>query len=481
MNNDIENTSIPKNEINIHSLSNEDDVGNVFEWNGRIFRGIRKKYVDDIRNLIDSGLLDELKKNNLFPKTTITDLELNGYEMVLEHEKIPLTSYVYEWSFTMLKDAAINAIRVNIIADKFGYQTKDCHPYNFIFSNNNPVYIDLGSFFLKPKTKNWLPLSEFMQFYFYPLKLWKNGNEAMIRSFFSHCLRGGFWHSIYYRLSSPFSHFLSTNTIDKLANGIYKYRSLSFVDSADIEKKAPWNLGSTVTKLRDAGMLPFLTVNLHRLEKKVSRIQQRKQESTWSNYHDQYQLESQELKSSSRFNRIVEIINELKITSVFELAGNQGVMSRLLIQQTDVSRVICTDYDANAVDQLYKMCKQEKLNITPLVYNVKIPVDETPLPPLEDRIDTPECSMGLALLHHLILTQGMPLSKIFNRFKVFTSKYVFIEFMPLGLWSKQSPNPHIPDWYNVDWFREEFCKNFELVIEEQLETNRILFVGKLTD
>jgi hypothetical protein len=55
---------------------------------------------------------------------------------------------------------------------------------------------------------------------------------------------------------------------------------------------------------------------------------------------------------------------------------------------------------------------------------------------------------------------------------------VLIEFMPLGLFDGTS-TPPIPSWYSVDWFRSNFAKQFELLQEETLEENRILFVGRL--
>ncbi|MFQ5468326.1 MAG: hypothetical protein ACE5DS_09355, partial [Kiloniellaceae bacterium] len=59
----------------------------------------------------------------------------------------------------------------------------------------------------------------------------------------------------------------------------------------------------------------------------------------------------------------------------------------------------------------------------------------------------------------------------------YAEKYILIEFMPQGL-TDGIVFPEFPDWYNVAWFRDAFLKKFELIEERQLESNRILFVGK---
>jgi len=53
-----------------------------------------------------------------------------------------------------------------------------------------------------------------------------------------------------------------------------------------------------------------------------------------------------------------------------------------------------------------------------------------------------------------------------------------VEFMPLGLFDNVSAAP-LPAWYTRDWFRAEFSRVFDLRLEEQLEPNRVLFVGAI--
>ena len=87
--------------------------------------------------------------------------------------------------------------------------------------------------------------------------------------------------------------------------------------------------------------------------------------------------------------------------------------------------------------------------------------------------------MALALTHHLILSHNIDIDYIFKSMRALTTKYIIIEFMPLGLYDGKTPTtPKVPPYYTAQWFRNNFEKYFFLITDEQLEVNRHLFVGK---
>jgi hypothetical protein len=85
---------------------------------------------------------------------------------------------------------------------------------------------------------------------------------------------------------------------------------------------------------------------------------------------------------------------------------------------------------------------------------------------------------ALALTHHLLLTQGYDIDEILTYISAYARKYVFVEFMPLGLWST-GQEVSVPVGYTQEWFRDSFCRFFDLIYEEALRVNNILFVGKV--
>ena len=53
-----------------------------------------------------------------------------------------------------------------------------------------------------------------------------------------------------------------------------------------------------------------------------------------------------------------------------------------------------------------------------------------------------------------------PIDSFKNIIECYFKKYVFIEFMPLELYS-QGVAPAGPDWYNTNWFKTNFEERFE--------------------
>ena len=89
-----------------------DPAGQVFESGGRIFRTVTKFGAPAFLASRDSGLLDRLvEEGRLVPFDEVTDREVTalfpGAEHVLEHPRLEVISYTYEWSFGQLSASAL--------------------------------------------------------------------------------------------------------------------------------------------------------------------------------------------------------------------------------------------------------------------------------------------------------------------------------------------------------------------------------------
>ena len=131
-----------------------------------------------MQRLFSSGLIDALVKEGVFVHSRMTDYKLDGFDLVIEHQIVEVVSYPREWSFSMLKEAALLILRVNEIAGEFGYQINDCQAYNVLFVGEMPVYIDLGSFIPLQRKASMLALDEFLRTYYYPIKIWSSVGVA---------------------------------------------------------------------------------------------------------------------------------------------------------------------------------------------------------------------------------------------------------------------------------------------------------------
>ncbi len=89
----------------------------------------------------------------------------------LEHPRIPFISYPYEWTFSMLKDAALLQLELLREALGEGLTIKDATPYNIQFVNGRPVFIDIGSFEAYAAGEPWIGYRQFTRQFLFPLML----------------------------------------------------------------------------------------------------------------------------------------------------------------------------------------------------------------------------------------------------------------------------------------------------------------------
>src|SRR5918994_2263728 len=90
---------------------------------------------------------------------------------VLRHDRIPFVSYPYEWTFAMLKDAALLQLDLLLAALDHDLVLKDSTPYNVQFKGARPVFVDVGSFERLREGEPWIGYRQFCMLYLYPLLL----------------------------------------------------------------------------------------------------------------------------------------------------------------------------------------------------------------------------------------------------------------------------------------------------------------------
>ncbi len=464
--------TIDPQQIHFSDLSSVDDNGRVFFLDGHVFRAIKQEATERVRELFTCGLVSELVENRLLPETWVTEYLLEGYGLVLEHKRCQPVTYPYEWSFSMLRDAAQAVLKTNLVARKYGYQTKDCHGFNIVFDGVTPLFVDLGSFVkVADDFKGWLAFDEFLRFYYYPLSIWKDGNGFIARRMLQGNPAMPLVSYLLYRY--PLCRFMNHARQENIARLFIKLKVSS---RESLREKDDGILMNFARYLAARNLLPGMKVDLHVWLGKVEKLSLKKFSTMWGNYHDSFSRQG-EIVPSPRFERIITLVQGLKPSSVLELAGNQGILSTLLAEALPGATVICSDYDEIAVDIMYRSTVEKDGNISPALLDFMYPVLTHTRENPTDRLRS-QVVLALAVTHHLILTARLNIENILQTISRYSSEYVLIEFMPLGLHDGTSAPP-IPSWYTVDWFRSNFARQFEPLQEETLEENRILFVGRL--
>lgn len=458
------------NALRRSSLSLVDAAGTVFFWGDRLLRAVREEAVAGVRALLTSGLPDALAERGWAPRCWETELRIPGYALVLEQARLPVVSYPYEWSYSMLRDAAVRVLEVNTLAREFGWELKDCHGFNVVFDGAQPMWVDLGSFGpCASSERGWPAWEEFVRFYEYPLRIWSHGGGFIaLRLVAVGQLMNHVDHGLY---RWPFLRWGGAGVYDRWVRRWYHLHRLTRTPDEKFKARLGPVMGRLACSLKAWGWLPG-SISIERAKARTLSRRRRGPSGTWSNY----QASGPESVGTPRFDRIVELLRRFEADSVVELAGNRGWLSERLLREKVVKSAICTDADEQAIDCAHERARSTGGGLHTAVVNFVVPMinpngGDWP----EERLRA-DAVLALAVTHHLLLTQQMPVERVLANIAGYARKIAFVEFMPLGL-SDGRTAPPVPAWYTLDWFREAFGQRFKILHEEMLEPNRHLFCG----
>ncbi|MGN0364338.1 MAG: hypothetical protein ACI4E5_00170 [Suilimivivens sp.] len=400
-----------------------DRVGNIYEYQGKIIRIINDKFKQQTRKLLEKdGLVEKLVKNNLFIDTKISELSCPNGNIVLEHRKIGVKQHYSQWTFEMMKDAALLVLKINEVCSQYGYELKDCHQGNIMFDGTTPIWVDFGSIVKRQEKEQWVAKKEFIKYYYLPLVLWSKGYDGIVNSL--------------YRASE----------------------NLNLEELLSINYHIPLKVVRKSLNMLDSKWFSFQYII------ETIRNLDTKKQSYWGKYQDSYWN-----RSNKRFDYEVNWIksHNKDIETMVEIGANQGFFSYLVAEQTAIKQIISTDYDSEAVNVMYKKIKAEEIKkITPLVLDFVWTSCEQLKNYQSDLL------VANALTHHLLLTQGLTMKAMLDKFSALTNKYVIVEFMPRGV-----NDSHLPNWYTKKWFLESFNERFELIEIKNISRGRIMIIG----
>ncbi|MCB0740282.1 MAG: hypothetical protein KDB92_04365, partial [Chitinophagaceae bacterium] len=87
----------------------------------------------------------------------------------LQPEPVPFITYPYEWSFDMLKDAALLTLRITKEAMASKMILKDASPFNIQWYRGKLIFIDTLSFEKYDASKPWIAYRQFCECFLSPL------------------------------------------------------------------------------------------------------------------------------------------------------------------------------------------------------------------------------------------------------------------------------------------------------------------------
>jgi len=444
-----------------------DPNGVIFKRDGTLYRQVNQSYASEYSLLMESGLYAKLTKAGiLIPhvEVDVTPVEPAQALKVIQPEYLPFISYPYEWSFGLLKRAALTTLSIQKRALKAGMTLKDASAYNIQFVKGKAVLIDSLSFDIYHQGEPWVAYRQFCQHFLAPLALMAHTDVRLNQ------LLRVYIDGVPLDLASRLLPFVSRLNFGLLTH-LHLHARLQ-KDSANPTDQRKSNRG----KMTKQGMIGLI----ENLEATVKKLNWKPAGTEWGNY---YQITNYSDKAFQHKQDLVSNwISRTEPKMVWDLGANDGTFSRLASDQGIYT--ISFDIDPAAVEQNYRRAKEKKeQNIVPLLLDLTNP---SPAIGWHNRerdsfIDRAPADMVLALavIHHLAISNNVPLPQLADFFAD-AGKWLVIEFVPKSDSQVQkllTSRKDIFSDYTRESFEDAFAERFE--IREKVaveESERFLYL-----
>ncbi len=389
----------------IHPASFRDPAGHVYDVAGRIYRTVSERAASDYEFVRDSGFLEAGRTNGTIIGAAEVDASSTGIKenrlvYVLEHPRLDFISYPYEWSFSLLKRAALFHLDLHLQALDSGITLSDASAYNIQMRGVRPLFIDILS--LRPYRDGefWIGHRQFCEQFLNPLLL-----RAVL----------GVAHNAWYRGR------LEGIDTQSLTQILPWYRKCSWRMLAHVTLQA--RVQNSAIRTQRSAANTIKTKKLSKLEF-VGILEQLRSwiaglapgdigQSVWGNYTDTHTYTSVEMLAKRRF--VSQFVEQIKPRLLWDLGCNTGEFSELALKQ-GAQQVIGFEFDQVALEQAYARADDKSLNFTPLNLDAANPSPEqgwNQLERAEMQSRSPaDATLALAFVHHLAIARNVPLAQV---------------------------------------------------------------------
>lgn len=450
------------------NASFRDPSGFVFIEDETVYRQVNLSYQAHYDQLIRSGLYAYLTERRMLVPHEESGLRGSGAPeayKILKPLQIPFISYPYEWSFSQLKDAALLTLAIQKRALSRGMVLKDASAFNVQFLDSKPIFIDTLSFEIYAEGQAWVAYRQFCQHFLAPLLLMSRKDirlNQLLRVFID---------GIPLDLASataPKSTYLQPGILMHIhlhARVQHHYKSSSHLAGMSSRKRiGKRSLLQIADSLRSA----------------ISGLRWNPGGTDWSDYYDgnSYQEEAFQHK----FKLVEEYLGLIKPNCVWDLGANTGEFSRIASRAGAFT--VSADNDPGVVEVNYLKSKREQAtHLLPLLIDLVNPSPgigwaHAERQSLAERSKA-DCLLALALIHHLAISNNIPLPSIAEFFATL-AEWLVIEFVPKRDKKAQQllgSRVDIFDQYTKTDFEASFSRIYHIVKSRQLERSaRVLYL-----
>lgn len=406
-----------------------DPDATLVEHDGRLVRAVRRHALDGFRRMLEDQVVRQWMEQGRIVRTRpLANAErppqFAGFDgECFEHERIPFVGQPAEWAPEMLAAAGRLTLALARALLPRGWQLKDATPANVLFRNAEPVFVDLPSIVARePGSCLWVARHQFETTFILPLiaaveagmpMAWTLSNPVAGLSHEALAAMLGMRRWLRPRLWRPVA--MPAALAARAAAGGGASRAMQSAS----DEQARFILDRSY-----AGLERQLGSNVARLAARSSHWH--RYTATRTHYGDA------DLEAKRRF--VKDAVTDARPRRTLDIGANTGEFSEIAAAEGEV---VALDIDERSVAAIWARAREAKLPVLPLVANFG-----RPTPALGWRNRETESLLAraagnfdlvlmLAVVHHLRVTEGVPLAEQFEAVAAITRRHLLVEFVPV--------------------------------------------------
>src|SRR4030042_4494997 len=347
---------------------------------------------------MSSGLYQGLVDHNLLIPHQEIGIEPAVPEIaykIIKPEMIRFISYPYEWCFSQLRDAALTTLKIQRKALDFGMSLRDSSAYNLQFKNGRPIFVDTLSFGSYREGQPWVAYRQFCQHFLAPLALMSYKDV---------------------RLSQLLRTYIDGIPLD-LTSRLLPWRTrlrFSLFSHIHLHARSQRHFADKQINTGQQRMSHYARLGiLNSLESAVKKLSWQPGGTEWVDYYQEANYSTQAFEQKRAI--VAAFLDRVRPSTVWDLGANIGMFSRLASDRGIPT--VSFDLDPAAGEKNYRACVASgDTCVLPLVTDLA-----NPSPSIgwenKERMSLRERGPGdgvlaLALVHHLAISNNIPLSRI---------------------------------------------------------------------
>ncbi len=489
--------------MEVSRLAGFDDVGETFVSDGRVLRGIYPGKSAAARSVLQTCIAHDLFKHGIVATREPTHnphAEL-GYELTLEHARVPFVTFPHEWPASMLHAAARFHVELFQKLGEHGLTLKDWHPYNILFDGTEPVFVDFTS--IIPAVD--LPKQGYLADAKAPtgFGMWDEYSAALYRMY---RLTYDAYFGLPLEMMRQGRHAearkrLADTPLNATDSGMLRGEVFAGQPAA----RGRYELNDIRLRMALNEKGPVKRKFFALLAKMLDGMHVAVRGSAYSSYYaDKKEAFASEPSAdwTNKQNAVHDALTRFSPATVLDIGSNTGWFSLLAAKLG--SNVVGVDLDEACIDSLFAAAKRERLAVLPLVANLMAPPPDifaktfddepslsriggvAPLYPSPEKRLACEMVLALAIVHHLALGQGHSFERIAETLSDLATRYLCVEFVNRddrmivddpGFFPAMLKAPDSFGWYKVDEFVAALRKHFsEIQVVQSYPDTRLMIV-----